>query len=280
MKKLISILLVAILCFISVPDTVSAAVKINKSKATVYIGSTVKLKVTGTSKYVMWQTDNKEVATVSKGTVTGIGKGTATITAVIGSGSNNQKLTCEVIVKSRLSTKVTDYEILKDEYIEVPISIKNPKNDETLLYTLESDSIVSAEWAEGEGHVLRIMPEKTGKTSIPVNLCVGDDLRDLTINEDDTLTINIVVYSDPVWISDAELEDLGVSAVWNLYTGELEFIPHSTSWLTESLYKIDTSHIPHPFEEEKVYNVDGIEFKVKNNETFFTIQCLKDKKIL
>lgn len=279
MKRILSLLLIIALCFILTPSTASAAVKINKTKATVYIGSTVKLKIAGTSKYVMWTSDNKEIAKVSKGTVTGVGKGTTTITATVGSGSDNQKFTCDVTVKSRLSTKTTDFEFLMDEYIEVPISIKNPKPDENLVYTIDSDSIVSAEWVEGDGHVLRIIPEKPGKTSIPVNIGAGD-LRNYTINEDDTLTINIVINSDSEWISSAELENLGVSAAWNLYTGVLEFIPHSTSWLTESLYEIDTSHIPHPFEDEKVYSVDGIEFKVKEDETYFKIESLKEKKII
>lgn len=74
----------------------AATVKINKKTATVVVGATVKLKISGTSKKVTWSTSKKSVATVSsKGVVTGKKAGTATITAKV----NGKKYTCKVTVK-------------------------------------------------------------------------------------------------------------------------------------------------------------------------------------
>lgn len=67
--------------------TVEAAVKLNKSSATVLVGNTVKLKVKGISakKKVTWKSYNKKVATVSSsGVVTAIKSGTVKIRAKVG----------------------------------------------------------------------------------------------------------------------------------------------------------------------------------------------------
>ena len=68
--------------------------KLSESKLTLKAGDTKTLKVTdGTAK--AWATSNKNVATVNKGKVTAVGKGTATITATLTTG---EKLTCKVTV--------------------------------------------------------------------------------------------------------------------------------------------------------------------------------------
>ena len=65
-RKLMSLLLIIALCCTFIPTVnVQAAskVKINKTKATVYVGKTEALKISGTSKTVKWTTSNKSVAT-------------------------------------------------------------------------------------------------------------------------------------------------------------------------------------------------------------------------
>ena len=59
--------------------------KISKTKATLYVKETLKLKVTGAAKKVTWSSSNKKVAKVSsKGVVTAVKKGSAKITAKTG----------------------------------------------------------------------------------------------------------------------------------------------------------------------------------------------------
>ena len=81
------------------PFTAQAASAINKTKATIYNGKTLQLKVTGTTKTVRWSSSDNKVAKVSqKGLVTAKKVGSATITAKVG----GRKLNCKVTVKSPL----------------------------------------------------------------------------------------------------------------------------------------------------------------------------------
>ena len=85
----------------------ASAVKLSKTKATLYNGQKLTLKVTGTKKTVKWSSSNAKVAKVSKkGVVTAKAVGTATITATVG----KKALTCKLTVKAPLkasATKVT-----------------------------------------------------------------------------------------------------------------------------------------------------------------------------
>jgi hypothetical protein len=87
-NKILCALLVLTMVFAFIPATVQAAAKpeLNKTKATVCVGETVKLKVTNyASSKVTWTSSNKKIATVtSSGKVKGIKAGKVTITAKVG----------------------------------------------------------------------------------------------------------------------------------------------------------------------------------------------------
>ena len=94
-KKLLAVLTIMLL-IVCMAVPVSAAGKINKKKATLKVGQTLQLKVTGTKRKVKWTSSKKSVATVSsKGRVKAKKKGSATITAKVG----KKKYTCKVTVK-------------------------------------------------------------------------------------------------------------------------------------------------------------------------------------
>lgn len=82
---------------VSITLTCKITVKpaISKSKVTLKAGKTATLKVLGTKDKVKWSSGNKKVATVKDGKITAVKKGTAVITAKVGS----TKLTCTVTVK-------------------------------------------------------------------------------------------------------------------------------------------------------------------------------------
>lgn len=70
--------------------------KINKTEATIYIGKTLNLKVSGVTSTVKWESSNKTIATVSsKGKVTARKAGKATITAKV----NGKSYSCKITVK-------------------------------------------------------------------------------------------------------------------------------------------------------------------------------------
>ena len=110
LARLIVLILIATAC-ITLPTilpeeigvssvAMAATVALNKTKATIVAGSTVKLKVTGTSKTPTWSSSNTKVAKVSSsGKVTGVKAGTAVITAKIG----KKKYECTVKVKVTLN---------------------------------------------------------------------------------------------------------------------------------------------------------------------------------
>ena len=82
----------------------AATVKINKKTVTIDAGSSVTLKITGTSKSVKWSSSSKSVAAVKstgkyKAKVTAKKAGTAKVTAKVG----KNKYTCTVTVKKAVS---------------------------------------------------------------------------------------------------------------------------------------------------------------------------------
>ena len=94
-KKILSLITILLL-IVCMAVPVSAAGKINKKKATLKVGQTLQLKVTGIKGKVKWTSSKKSVATVSsKGRVKAKKKGSATITAKVG----KKKYTCKVTVK-------------------------------------------------------------------------------------------------------------------------------------------------------------------------------------
>lgn len=107
-NKLLVALCLALVACLAAPMLMPAGVNpfsaqaatISKTKATIYNGKTLKLKVTGATKGVKWSSSDAKVASVDKnGLVKAKKVGKATITAWAGA----QKLTCVVTVKSPLS---------------------------------------------------------------------------------------------------------------------------------------------------------------------------------
>ncbi|MEY8426885.1 Ig-like domain-containing protein [Lachnospiraceae bacterium 46-15] len=102
-KSITTILIFAMALTLAMPmqAEAKAKVKLNKTKVTLNVKKTYKLKVSGTAKKVTWSSSKKSVATVSKtGKVTAKKKGTATITAKV----SGKKYTCKVTVKQPVTS--------------------------------------------------------------------------------------------------------------------------------------------------------------------------------
>lgn len=101
--------LVACLATINTQAAEKASIKLNKTKATIYVGKNLQLKVTvtGKNKKVIWKSSNKNVAVVtSKGKVTAKKVGTVRITAK----ANGKSKSCLVTVrKSSIYKYVNPY---------------------------------------------------------------------------------------------------------------------------------------------------------------------------
>lgn len=264
LRKMLYLLAATILlsALIVPPVSVNAAVKINATKKTIYVGTNYTLKVTGTTKYIMWKSSNKKVAKVSsKGVVTGIAEGTATITATVGSGSNNKKFTCKVTVKPRLSTNNTNIICLLDEYEEIDIDFVKPKKNEYLTYIINDDGVADFEWADDdENHILRIVPQEVGATSISIHTATGESLRDFKIN-DEKLLINVTVLRDSKWIASSDLSAIGIH----------DFITRT--------YFIINGEIPAEIDTVLTAD-DGVKYKYDGKHVYYDIETLKELGIM
>lgn len=135
-KRTVGIILsiVFTLCSLQVSQSTNAAskLKINKTKAEVYVGKTVQLKVTGTKNKITWTSNNKKIATVTtKGKVKGIKKGTATITAKV----SKKKLTCKVTVKEKDTVIPTNTPNVETVPTEKPVVTQSPIVEHTVVPT-------------------------------------------------------------------------------------------------------------------------------------------------
>lgn len=184
--------------------TVKDVPKLNKTKATIYVGKTTTLKVTGTAKKVTWTTSNKNVATVSsKGKVTAKKAGTATITAKAGT----KKLTCKVTVKEKtvaVTSVVLDQSSItlnagETQKLTATVNPSNATNKEVTWMTedgdvaqVEPDGTVTA-IGEGNTKIWVFIGDKTDycivRVKIPSVESVTLDQTELTLEVGDTQTL-------------------------------------------------------------------------------------------
>lgn len=136
-------------CTVTVKRAVTK-IALDKTSATVKSDATLTLKATvspsnATDKTVKWTTSNKNIATVSsKGVVTPVGKGTATITAT---SENGLKATCKVTVYM----KATGVELNKSEaevYAGEKITLKakvlpSDANTQTVSWSSSDKSVAT-----------------------------------------------------------------------------------------------------------------------------------------
>lgn len=126
-KFLTLFLVVTIMAALTAPMGVvvaeAAQVKLNTSSTTILVGQTYKLKLTGTTKKVIWISSNKKVASVTNGNVKGIKAGSVTITATVDKKKYNAKIkvvkaTGSIVSKNKEGTYIAK----KDGYYSVSVN--------------------------------------------------------------------------------------------------------------------------------------------------------------
>lgn len=141
------------------PQPVNAGtIKLNKTQVTLYSGNKTTLKVTGTTKHIMWTTSDKKIATVnSKGVVYGKKSGEATITARVGSGSSGKSLKCKIKVKNKLVIPKTRVFVTLGEYEEIIVKDRGLKSEEYITFFDNEDGTVNFEWDENPSNPYNII---------------------------------------------------------------------------------------------------------------------------
>lgn len=117
----------------------AASVKISRTTVTLIKGKSTTLSISGTKQKVTWSSSDKSIATVDQsGKVTGIKKGTVTVTAK----TAGKALTCKVKVNNRLGAStntVSLKEAAKDIYIYC-------NGTGTVYCAVEDPTVVSCNW--------------------------------------------------------------------------------------------------------------------------------------
>lgn len=202
MKKLRALLmcLVACMCLISYTGNVDAASKpkLNKTKLTIYVGDTYKLKLKNNSAKVTWSTSKKKVATVSsKGKVTAKKAGKATIKAK----ANKKTYSCKVTVKNR-TLNATEVDLEVGDVYQLKLksaTVKNWRSSDNKVVKVGSSGKVVAV-GEGTATVSCTYKKKTYK-------CVFN-VEEVDVDED---------YTD----DDEEPEDVDIETHEHTYTSEV-----------------------------------------------------------
>ena len=156
--------------------TVKEKPSLLKSK-TICVGRKLKLNVKGTAKKVKWSSSNKAVVKVDrKGNIRGIKKGTATITAQVGS----KKLNCKVKVKDAVdapdkTVKVTDCAFVMVGHLSDSVSCKIADSKIAEIAVTASEK---AEYGPGRESAIVIYAKKSGTSYVTVsNDCNNKKVR-------------------------------------------------------------------------------------------------------
>ncbi len=192
-NKLLAVLLCLIMfCSVTSPVSIitqvqaastssTQRIKLNKTKATVYNGKKLKLKVSGTKETVKWSSSKKTVATVKKGVVTAKKPGTTKIKAKVA----GQTLVCKVTVKSALRTTKQEITLNKGESTKVTVVLYSEDGD--VSCKIEDRSIASYKFGDWNGYKInmKIKAKKAGTTTATISNTATSDTVTLTITVKD-----------------------------------------------------------------------------------------------
>lgn len=201
-KKFFTTLVLAfLLVTVSVPASLlsytnieAATVGLDKKTLYVYVGNTYSLHLNGISGSASWSSSNKKVATVStKGKVTGVKAGSATITAKVGS----KKYSCKVTVKSpNISAKNFNLVVgSKEEFKLLGATDKVTwKSSNTSAATISSKGIVTAK-EEGLTKITSTYKNKSYSCTVKVVPSrIQASATDITCNKETQIKILITDY--------------------------------------------------------------------------------------
>lgn len=141
-------------------------VKMSKTKVTLTVGKSVKLKLNNCKKKIKWSSSNKKIVTVTqKGKVKAKKKGTANVVAKVG----NKKYKCKVVVKAKAVTpadntqKSTQTNIAANTPTNTPETTSLPVNTKIPENTL-SQKMIQGTWSTTfkDGSDMTIMFDRNG----------------------------------------------------------------------------------------------------------------------
>lgn len=165
-KKIRLVYLIVFLFFagfllLYMPMKANAAVKLNRTSKTMYVGDQMTLQVTGTTKKVKWKSSNSAVAKVtSKGVVLARKRGSAVISATVNKKTYNCKVTVNKTFKLEQDSAVIKNVMKTRALLTVNGSITPAISDPNIC------SVSFGENWEGDYMPIFITPKHVGTTTI------------------------------------------------------------------------------------------------------------------
>lgn len=249
MKKFLSLLLVMLLCFtLSSPcNTYAAAINLNKTNLSLNVGKSYTLKLSGTSDTIKWSSSKDAVAKVStKGKVTAIAKGKATITATV----KSKKYQCSVTVNDPkvelIFSVITFDDIAIEDYIK-DLKKENPEYLEVKVY--DDDHYLVTMYESDRQKLLKEANYHTDEllTAFTTDESFGGAFTKV---EADKLLSEVILYADSSKYEDL-LSVFGVSlalAFVSDYVQALNFIDIKDRTCNITIYDKDTGDLLYPVE--------------------------------
>lgn len=241
-------------------------IKINKKKATMYVGKKLKLKIKGVkAKKVKWSSSNKKVATVKKGIVKAKKKGKVTITAKV----KGKKFKCKISVKKKKNTNHITLPALKGTQIGQNLldSLYDGKN---IIVSPLSLKYALAMAANGANTTAREGIEKYLDTSVKE---LNNDLkRQMDVAKKDSMfhIANSFWYRDSLVI-EPEYE----KKLKNCYDADInkeifnaELVPKINQWVYDNTDGMIKKIIEEIGKDEYAYLINALLFKGKWTEPF------------
>ena len=278
-KKLLTIALAVILCFLAFTTSSTQAAgktKLNATKKTINVGSSCTIKLLNNSKKVKWSVSNKNIKIVSKNNkqakIKGVKKGTSYLKAKVG----NKTYKCKIIVKKvNVSYIETDYEaslnVGKTYKIKYSIYPKNATNkninwtsSDKSVATVDKNGVVKGKKV-GIAKITAKVDGHSASCSVKVSKTIGK-----TLYEDE----NVNVYMESISFSDYPDAYRINLTIENLSDEEIEMYMDDTS---VNGYMVEAGFAPEIMPNKKIkhhitlYMEDVIGKEIKEMETRFRI---------
>lgn len=243
-----------------------AKIRINKKKATMYVGKKLKLKIKGIkAKKVKWSSSNKKVATVKKGIVKAKKKGRVIITAKV----KGKKYKCKISVKKKKNTSYITLPALKGTQIGQSMldSLYDGKN---IIVSPLSLKYALAMAANGADTTARKGIERYLDTSVKE---LNNDLkRQMDVAKKDSM----LHIANSFWYRDSlTIEPQYEKMLKNCYYADInkekfnaELVPKINQWVCDNTDGMIKKIIEEIGRDEYAYLINALLFKGKWTEPF------------
>lgn len=239
-KSIAAIVILAMALTLVIPPIktqAKAAPKLNKTKVTISVKKSYRLKVIGTAKKVEWKSSNKKVAAVSKnGKVTGKKRGSAVITAKV----NKKTYKCKVTVTEPKPTLNKTH---------VTLTITNQKTKPAVQLTVKNIAGKKVKWETSSKKIAavskngKVVAKKKGAAVITAKIEGNKTLRCKVTVKDNRKAVTNPTPNPPAetecqhtWVEGTEVVGTGLACTCGkIFDNEEQWMKHCDTLIENGL---------------------------------------------